>query len=79
MDENNIQKDLQLLQDTHSLVSHHCWIVVSLEDQSPLESKEEMRKELYTIQGDLLQLLSDRDDLFEIADVFHGASLKDEE
>ena len=42
MDENNIQKALHLLQDTHSSVAHLCWIVTSLEDQSSLESKEEI-------------------------------------
>ena len=60
-------------------MAHNCWIVASLEDQSSLKAKEEMRKALSTIQGDLLQCLSDRDDLFELVDVLHGASLKDEE
>ena len=32
-----------------------------------------------TIQGEFLQFLSDRDDLFELVDVLHGSSLKDEE
>ena len=79
MDENNIQNSLQLLQDTHSSVAHQCWIAASLEDQSSLESKEEIHKELSTIQGEFLQLISDRDDLIDIADVLHGASLKDGE
>ena len=71
MDEKNIQKDLHLLQDIHSSVAHQCWIVASLEDQYSLESKEEMQKALPTIQGELLQLISDRDDLIEIVYVFH--------
>ena len=50
-----------------------------MEDQSSFESKEEMQKELSTIQGKFLQLLYDRDDLIELADVLHGASLKDGE
>ena len=80
MDEKNIQKALHLLQDTHSSVAHQCWIVASSEDQSSLESKEEMRKALSTIQGEFLQLLFDRADLmFELADMLHGASLKDGE
>ena len=78
MDEKNIQKDLHLLQDTHSLVAHPYWIAASLEYQSSLESKE-IQKALSTIQGEFLKLLSDRDDLIEVADVLHGASLKDEE
>ena len=32
-----------------------------------------------TIQGDFLQLFSDRDDLFDLVYVLYGASLKDEE
>ena len=55
MDEKNIQKDLHLLQDTHSSVAHQCWIVASLEDQSSLESKEDMWKALSTRQGEFLQ------------------------
>ena len=77
MYENNIQKDLHLLQDTHSSMAHQCWTNASLEDQSSLESKEETWKTFYAIQGEFLQLLSDRDDLFELVDVLHGASLKD--
>ena len=38
-----------------------------------------MRKALSTIQVEFIQLLSDRDDLIELADVLHGESLKDEE
>ena len=72
MDEKKIQKDLHLLQETHALVSHQYWIAASSEDQSSLESKEEMQKALSTIQGEFLQLLSDRDYLIEIADVLHG-------
>ena len=79
MDEKNIQKALHLLQDTHSSVAHQCWIVASLEDQSSLESKQEMQKALFTIQGEFLQLISNRDDLIELADMLHGASLKDGE
>ena len=60
-------------------MAHQCWIEASLEYQSSLESKEEMQKELYTIQGEFLQLLFNGDDLIEIYDVLHGASLKDEE
>ena len=79
MDENNIQKALHIFQDTHSSVAHQCWIAASLEDQSSLESKEEMQKALSTIQGEFLKLLSDRDDFIEVSDVLHGASLKDGE
>ena len=79
MDEKNIQNDLHLLQDTHSSVAHQCWIVASLEDQSSLESKEEMQKALSTIQGEFSKLFSNRYDLIDVADVLHGASLNDEE
>ena len=79
MDENNIQKALHLLQDTHSSVAHQFWIVASSEDQSSLESKEEMRKALSTIQGELLQFIYDRDYFIELSDVLYGASLKDGE
>ena len=79
MDENKIKKDLHLLQDTHSSMAHQCWIASSLEDQSSLESREEIQKALSTYQGDFLQLLSDGDDLFELVEVLHGACLKDEE
>ena len=79
MDEKKIWKALHFLQDTHASVSHQFWIVASLEDQSSLESKEEMHKALSTIQGEFLKLISDRDDLIEVSDVFHGASLKDAE
>ena len=72
MDENNIQVALHLLHDTHALVSQQCWLVASLEDQSSLESKEEMQKALSTIQGEFLKLFSDRDDLIKVADVLHG-------
>ena len=72
MDENNIQEALHLLHETHASVSHQCWIVSSLADQYSLEAKEEMQKALSTIQGDLLQLISDGDDLFELIDVLHG-------
>ena len=52
MDEKKIQKALHLLQDTHSSVAHQCWIAASLEDQSSLESKEEMRKGIvYNTRG----------------------------
>ena len=67
MDEKNIQKDLHLLQDMHSLVAQQCWIVASLEDQSSLESKEEMQKALSTIQGEFLKLLFDRDYLIDFS------------
>ena len=60
-------------------MAHKCWIVASLEDQSSIESKEEMRKALSTIQGEFLQFLSDRDDLFDIVYVFHVEYLKNEE
>ena len=79
MDENKIQESLHLLHDTHASVSHQCWITASLEDQSSLESKEEMQKALSTIQGEFLKLLYDRDDLIEVDDVLHGSSLKDGE
>ena len=79
MDKNNIQKDLHLVQDTHYSVAQQCCIAASLEDQSSLESKEEMQKALSTIQGELLQLIYDRDDLIELADVLHGSSLNDGE
>ena len=72
MDEKKIQKDLHLLQDTHSSVAHQCSIAASLEDQSSLESKEEMRKALSTIQGEFQQLLSDINDLFELVELLHG-------
>ena len=72
MDEKNIQKAVHLLQDTDSSVAHQCWIAASLEDQSSLESKEDMWKALSTIQGEFLQFLSDRDDLIDIVDVFQG-------
>ena len=73
------KKALYLLQDTHSSVAHQCWIAASLEDQSSLESKEEMQKALSTIQGEFLKLISYRDDFIEVVDVLHGASLKDGE
>ena len=79
MDENNIQVALHLLHDTHALVSHQCWIVASLEDQYSLEAKEEIWKALSTIQGDFLQFIFDRDDLFDFFEVLHGAYLKDGE
>ena len=69
MDEKKIQKASPLVQDTHSLVAHQCWISTSLEDQYSLESKEEMQKELSTIQGEFLQLISNRDDFIDLADV----------
>ena len=77
MDEKNIKNALHLLQDTHYLMAHQCWIDASLEDQSSLDSKEYMHKALSTIQGEFLKLISDRDDLIEVSDVLHGASLKD--
>ena len=79
MDEKNIQKDLHLLQDTHASLAYRFWIVASLEDQYSIESKEEMRKALSTLQEKFLKLLFDRDDLIELADVLHGASLEDGE
>ena len=79
MDEKKIQEALHLIRDTHASVSHQCWIAASLEDQSSLESKEEMQKALSTIQGEFLKLIYDRDDLIEVSDVLHGASLKDGE
>ena len=78
MDENKIQEALHLLHDTHDSVSHQCWITASLEGQTFLEAKDKIQKALSTIQGDFLQLLSDRYDLFELVEVFHGESLKDE-
>ena len=78
MDENNIQEALHLLHDTHALVSYKCWIFASLEDHASLEAKEEIQEALYTIQGDFLQLISDRDDLFELVQLLHGSSFKDE-
>ena len=69
---------LKLLHDTYALVSHQCWIIASLEYQSSLEAKEEIKNALSTIQGDFLQLLSNIDDFFELVEVFHGESLKDE-
>ena len=60
-------------------MSHQCWIIALLEDQTYLEAKENIQKALSAIQGNFLQLISDRDDLFDIVDVLHGASLKDEE
>ena len=72
MDENKIQKSLHLLQYTHSSVAHQCWIVASLEDQSSLESKQEIQKVLSTLQGELLQLISNRDDFIELYYLFHG-------
>ena len=79
MDENKIQEALHLLHDTYASVSHPCWIVASLEDQSSLEAKEEIRKALSTIQGDFSQFIYDIDYLVGLVDVLHGASLKDEE
>ena len=79
MDENNIQKDLHLIQDTHASVAHHFWIDSSLEDQYSLESKEEMQKALSTIQGDFFQFISDIDYLFELVEMCHGVTLKDAE
>ena len=78
MDEKNIQEALHLLHDKHASVSHQCWIIASLEDPYSLEAKEEIQKALSTIQGDFLQFIFDRDDLFDIVEVFHVASSKDE-
>ena len=80
MDEKKIQKDLHLLQDTHSSVAHQCWIAASLEDQSSLESKEEMQNALSTIQGEFLKLISNRDDFIEVSYVkfqISSSSFKD--
>ena len=79
MDEKNIQEALHIFHDRHASMSHQCWIVYSLEDQSSLEAKEETQKELSTIQGEFIQFLSDRDDLIYLYNVLHGASLKDGE
>ena len=62
MDEMKIQEALHLLDDTDA----------SLEDQSSLESKEEMHKALSRIQGEFLKLIFYRDDFIEVADVLHG-------
>ena len=78
MDENKIQEALHLLHDTHASVLYQCCIVASLEYQSSLKAKEEIPKTLSTIQGDFLQFLSDRDNLFELADIWYVAPLKDE-
>ena len=71
-------KRLYTFSKTHALVAYQCWIASLLEDQSSLEAKEEMWKALSTIQGDLLQMLSNRDYLFELVDVLRGSSLNDE-
>ena len=59
-------------------MSHQCWIIALLEDQTYLEAKENIQKALSAIQGNFLQLISDRDDLFKLVEVLHGSSLKDE-
>ena len=44
-----------------------------------MENMEKFQKAMASIKGNFLHLLSDRDSLLELVEMFHGASLKDEE
>ena len=44
-----------------------------------MEDMEKFHKTMTSIDGNFVHLISDRDSLLELVELFHGASLKDEE
>ena len=50
-----------------------------MEDQSSFESMENIQKAMSTIKGNFSQLLSDKNDMFDLVDLLQEASLHDEE
>ena len=53
-----------------------CW---KLEEKYSIEDMEKFQKAMTSTKGNFMQFISDRDNLFELDDVWNGASLKDEE
>ena len=50
-----------------------------MEYQSSFESMENIQKAMSTIKGNFSQLLSDRNDMFELVELLREESLHDEE
>ena len=44
-----------------------------------MEDMEKFQKAMTSIKGNFIHFLCDKDNLLELVDLFHGASLKDEE
>ena len=79
MDEHKIQEALKILHDTHASVSKMCWEAALMEDQSSFEAMENIQKAMSTIKGNFSQLLSDKNDMFELVELLREASLHNEE
>ena len=68
MDEQKIQEAL-IIHDTHASVSKMCWKSSLMEDQSSFEAMENIQKAMSTIKGNFSQLLSDKNDMFELVEL----------
>ena len=79
MDEQKIQEALKILHDTHASVSKMCWEAALMEDQSSFEAMENIQKAMSTIKGNFSQLLSDKNDMFELVELLQEGSMHDEE
>ena len=55
------------------------WEADLMEDQSSFEAMENIQKAMSTIKGNFSQLLSDKNDMFELVELLQEASLHDEE
>ena len=76
MNECKIKEALHTLHGTHALMTNLCW---KLAGTSSMEDIEKFQKAMTSTKGNFLRLLYDRDSLLELVELFHGASLKDEE
>ena len=69
MDEQKIQEALKILHDTHASVSKTFWEAYLMEYQSSFEIMENIQKAMSTVKGNFSQLLSDKNDMFELVEL----------
>ena len=73
MSERNIHEALSILHDTKALVSSSFWKVSSLDEPSFLEDMEKIQRAMCNIEGNLMSLLFDRNNLVDLNEWLHGA------
>ena len=56
-----------------------CWEAALMEDQSSFEAMENIQKVMSTIKGNFSQLLSNKNDMFELVELLQEGSMHDEE
>ena len=79
MSEMDIHEALSILHDTKALMSNSCWKISSLEDPSFLEDMEKIQREMYSIEGNFMSLIFDRNNFFELNECLHEAYLNNNE